>query len=230
MDPLSWEEWSALRLSFQVSLCAVVASLPAAIAIGYGLARWQSRAKWMLEVVVNLPLVLPPVVTGLLLLKLFAPIGPIGGALEHWFGVRIVLTWLGAAIAAAVMSFPLMVRAIRLAFQAVDPRLEMAARSLGAGRFDAFASVALPLARSGVLAGCVLAFARSLGEFGATFMVAGNIVGETQTIPLAIFSYANRPGGEGAVWRLAGISIALAAGALLASEWLERRQAARETT
>jgi molybdate transport system permease protein len=172
---------------------------------------------------VNLPLVIPPVVTGLLLLKLFSPLGPVGGALEDWFGVRIVLTWLGAAIAAAVMSFPLMVRAIRLAFQAVDPRLEMAARSLGAGRFDAFASVVLPLGKSGVLAGCVLAFARSLGEFGATFMVAGNIVGETQTIPLAVFSYANRPGADVQMWRLVAISIALAAAALLASEWLERR-------
>ena len=121
------------------------------------------------------------------------------------------------------MSFPLMVRAIRLAFQAVDPRLEMAARSLGAGRLDAFLSVALPLARSGVLAGCVLAFARGLGEFGATIMVAGNIVGETQTLPLAIFSDFNLPGAEAEVARLAGISIALAAGALLVSEWLERR-------
>jgi molybdate transport system permease protein len=210
-------------LSFQVGLCAVVAILPLAIAVGYLLARWQSPHKWLLEVLVNLPLVLPPVVTGYLLLIVFAPRGPLGSALENWLGVRIVFTWLGAAIAAAVMSFPLMVRAIRLAFQAVDPRLEMAARSLGASRFDAFLSVALPLARSGVLAGCVLAFARSLGEFGATIMVAGNIVGETQTLPLAIFSEFNLPNADTQVGRLAGISIALAAGALLASEWLERR-------
>ena len=223
MDFLSWEAWSAVRLSFQVGLCAVLAILPLAIGVGYLLARWQSPHKWLLEVLVNLPLVLPPVVTGYLLLIIFAPRGPLGSALENWLGVRIVFTWLGAAIAAAVMSFPLMVRAIRLAFQAVDPRLEMAARSLGASRLDAFLSVALPLARSGVLAGCVLAFARGLGEFGATIMVAGNIVGETQTLPLAIFSDFNLPGAEVEVARLAGISIALAAGALLVSEWLERR-------
>ena len=223
MDFLSWEAWSAVRLSFQVGLCAVLVILPPAIAVGYLLARWQSPHKWLLEVLVNLPLVLPPVVTGYLLLIVFAPRGPLGSALENWLGVRIVFTWLGAAIAAAVMSFPLMVRAIRLAFQGVDPRLEMAARSLGASRFDAFVSVALPLARSGVLAGCVLAFARSLGEFGATIMVAGNIVGETQTLPLAIFSDFNLPDADVEVGRLAGISIALAAGALLVSEWLERR-------
>jgi molybdate transport system permease protein len=229
MPSLTVEEWLALRLSFQVSLCAVLVSLPPAIAMGYLLARWQSGHKWLLEVLVNLPLVLPPVVTGYLLLVCFAPRGPLGGMLESWFGVRLVLTWLGAAVAAAVVSFPLMVRAMRVAFQAVDPRLEMAARSLGAGRFDAFLSVTLPLARNGVLAGCVLAFGRSLGEFGATIMVAGNIIGETQTIPLAIFSAANR-GGDAEVWRLVAISILLAAAALLASEWLERRQTSREST
>jgi molybdate transport system permease protein len=227
MWPLTPDEWLALRLSFKVSMFAVLASLPLAVAVGYALARWQSRAKWLVELAVNLPLVLPPVVTGYLLLILFAPNGPLGRPLEDWFGVRIVLTWLGAAIASAVVSFPLMVRAIRLAFQAVDPRLEMAARSLGAGRFGTFFSITLPLARSGVMAGCVLAFARSLGEFGATIMVAGNIVGETQTIPLAIFSYANRPGGDANVWRLVCIAIVLAATALVISEWLERRLAAR---
>ncbi|MBI3838637.1 MAG: molybdate ABC transporter permease subunit [Planctomycetia bacterium] len=226
MWSLSSEEWLALRLSFQVGLGAVLVSLPAAVLVAYVLARWQSRSKWLLEVLVNLPLVLPPVVTGYLLLVCFAPSGPLGHALETWLGLRIVLTWWGAAVAAAVVSFPLMVRAIRLAFQAVDPRLEMAARSLGAGRLDAFWTVTLPLARRGVLAGCVLAFARSLGEFGATIMVAGNIVGETQTIPLAIFS---NWGALGEVWRLATISVALAAAALLASEWLERRQTSRES-
>lgn len=226
---LTRDEWLALRLSFQVGLCAVVVSLPLATAVGYLLARWQSRGKWALELAVDLPLVLPPVVTGFLLLMLFAPSGPVGSALENWLGVRVVLSWTGAAIAAAVVSFPLMVRAIRLAFQAVDPRLEMAARSLGASRLDAFFSVTLPLARSGVLAGCVLAFARSLGEFGATIMLAGNIVGETQTIPLAIFSDYNRHGAQVDVWRLVGISVALAAAALVASEWLERRHARRES-
>jgi molybdate transport system permease protein len=227
---LTTEEWSALRLSFQVGACAVLASLPVAIVVGYLLARWNSRGRWLLEMVVNLPLVLPPVVTGYLLLVMFAPRGPLGGFLEDRLGVRIVFTWLGAAIAAAVMSFPLMVRAIRLAFQAVDPRLELAARTLGASRVQAFVSVALPLARRGVLAGCVLGFARSLGEFGATMMVAGNIVGETQTVALAIFSDSNRPGAEMQVARLVVISIALAAVALLASEWLEWRQTSRETT
>ena len=142
--------------------------------------------------------------------------------------MRIVFTWIGAALAAAVVSFPLMVRAIRLAFQGIEPPLELAARSLGASRAGAFWSVSLPLARRGVLAGCILAFARSLGEFGATIMVAGNIAGITQTIPLAIFSSANRPGGEAEVWRLVVLSVVLAASALAVSEWLERRHAARE--
>ena len=230
MGFLNADEWLALRLSIQVSVCAVLVSLPLAVAVGYLLARWQSRFKWLVELLVNLPLVLPPVVTGYLLLVCFAPSGPLGRALDTWLGLRLVLTWWGAAVAAAVVSFPLMVRAIRLAFQAVDPRLEMAARSLGAGPLDAFLSVTLPLAKSGVLAGCVLAFARSLGEFGATIMIAGNIVGQTQTLPLAIFSYSNQPGGDSQVWRLVGISIVLAAAALVTSEWLERRQVSREST
>ncbi len=230
MDFLSNDQWQAVRLSFQVGLCAVAGSLPFAVLIGYALARWQSRWKWLVEVCVNLPLVLPPVVTGWLLMICFVPSGPLGRWLDAWFGVRVVFTWWGAALAAAVVSFPLMVRVIRLAFQAVDPRLELAARGLGAGRFDAFWSVTLPLARRGVLAGCVLSFARSLGEFGATIMVAGNIVGETQTIPLAIFSNANRPGGEADVARLVGVSIALAAVALVTFEWLEWRQSQREST
>lgn len=225
---LSSDEWQALRLSLQVGLVAVLVSLPLAVAAGYYLAQHASPGKWLVELAVNLPLVLPPVVTGYLLLVLFAPRGPLGSALEDWLGVRIVFTWIGAALAAAVVSFPLMVRAIRLAFQSIDPRLEMAARSLGATRAGAFWSISLPLARRGVLAGCILAFARSLGEFGATIMVAGNIVGETQTIPLAIFSSANRPGGEPEVWRLVVLSIVLAASALAISEWLERRHAARE--
>ncbi len=229
MNFLNYDEWLAVRLSLRVALLAVAASLPLAVGVGYVLARSRSRFKWLIEVLVNMPLVLPPVVTGYLLLRLFAPRGPVGQLLESWLGISIVLTWWGAALAAAVVSFPLMVRAIRLAFQAVDPRLEMAARGLGAGWFDTFWTVTLPLARSGVLAGCVLAFARSLGEFGATIMVAGNIVGETQTIPLAIFSYSNRPGGQSGVVRLVILSIVLAAFALLASEWLERRHSQRES-
>jgi molybdate transport system permease protein len=225
---LSPAEWQALRLSLKVGVCAVLVSLPLAIPVGYYLAGRASRGKWLVELLVNLPLVLPPVVTGLLLLVLLAPRGPIGAMLENWLGIRIVFTWIGAALAAAVISFPLMVRAIRLAFESIDPRLELAARSLGATRAGAFWSISLPLARRGVLAGCILAFARSLGEFGATIMVAGNIAGETQTIPLAIFSSANRTGGEAEVWRLVVLSVVLAAIALAASEWLERRHAARE--
>jgi molybdate transport system permease protein len=228
MFELTAEEWLALRLSFQVGLCAVVVSLPLAIALGYLLARSTSPGKWLVEVLVNLPLVMPPVVTGYLLLLLLSPRGPIGGFVERTFGVRIVFTWWAASIAAAVVSFPLMVRAIRLAVEAVDPRLEMAARSLGAGRLDAVWSITLPLARRGVIAGCVLAFARSLGEFGATIMVAG-IGPDTKTIPLAIYSFLERPNAEPQVWRLVAISIALSAIALLVSELLERRSHARQS-
>ena len=221
---LTTEEWTALRLSFQVAACAALAGLPLAVAIGYFLARSRWRAKWLVDSLVNLPLVLPPVVVGYLLLVAFSPRGPVGSLLLSWFGVRIVFTWLGAALAAVVMSFPLMVRAIRLAFQAIDPRLEMAARSLGAGRWAAFFTVTLPLARRGLVAGWVLAFARSLGEFGATIMVAGNIEGQTRTIPLAIYSLTNQPGGMAQSWRLVGLSVLLACATLIASEWLERRR------
>lgn len=223
------DEWQAVRLSLQVGITAVALSLPLAVALAYLLARWNSSAKWLVELAVNLPLVLPPVVTGYLLLVLLAPRGPVGSLLESWWGVRIVFTWWAAALAAAVVSFPLMVRAIRLAFAAVDPRLEQAARSLGAGRWRAFFTVALPLARRGIAAGAMLAFARSLGEFGATIMVAGNIAGETRTIPLAIFSLSGRVNGEGPMWRLVILSVILAAGSLLASELVERRQLARES-
>lgn len=232
---LTAEEWSALRLSCQVGLFAVLGSLPPAIALGYALARWTNSGawpsqagRWLVQVLVDLPLVLPPVVTGYLLLLLFVPNGPIGGWLHDWFGIRVLFTWQAAAIASAVVSFPLLVRSIRLAFQAVDPRLEFAARSLGAGRWDAFFTVSLPLARRGVLAGCVLAFARSLGEFGATMMVLGSIDGQ-RTIPVAIYSLVNQPDGLERCWRLVVLSIVLAAGALAASEWLERRQSLRES-
>lgn len=229
MIVLTPEEWSALRLSFQVAACAALADLPAAIAAGYLLARGRFRGKWLLETLVNLPLVLPPVVTGYLLLVCFAPNGPAGALLADWFGVKVVFHWTGAVLASMVMSFPLAVRAVRLAFQEVDPRLEMAARSLGAGRLAAFWTVSLPLARRGVIAGAVLAFARSLGEFGATIMVAGNIEGQTQTIPLAIFTRASRPGGMAESWRLVILSILLAGAALAASELLERRHAHHES-
>jgi molybdate transport system permease protein len=223
---LTGEEWSALRLSLQVAVCAALAGLPGAIAAGYLLARTSFVGKWLVEVVVNLPLVLPPVVTGYLMLVCLAPRGPIGSWLETWLGWRIVFTWWGAALASTVMSFPLMVRATRLAFQGVDPRLEMAARGLGAGPLTTFFTVSLPLAQRGLIAAWTLGFARSLGEFGATIMIAGNIEGQTRTIPLAIYTVANRPDGNAQSWRLVGLSILLACGALIVSEFLERRRTA----
>ncbi|HID75630.1 MAG TPA: molybdate ABC transporter permease subunit [Planctomycetaceae bacterium] len=226
---LSGQEWSALRLSFQVALCAAMAGLPLAVVIGYLLARNPLPGKWLVEALVNLPLVLPPVVTGYLLLVLFSPRGPIGSVLQGLFGLKVVFHWTGAALAAMVVSFPLMVRAIRIAFQAVDPGLEMAARSLGAGPVTAFFTITLPLARRGLVAGWLLAFARSLGEFGATIMVAGNIEGQTQTIPLAIFTLSSRPGGIEQSWRLVALSLVLACGALAISELMERRSARRES-
>ncbi len=226
---LTPEETTALWLSFKVSFVAAWLGLPVAIAIGYALARSRFPGKWLAETVVNLPLVLPPVVTGYLLLVLFSINGPLGGRLEDWFGVKIIFTWLAAALASLAVSFPLMVRAIRLAFQGVDPRLELAARSLGADRITTFATISLPLAGRGLIAGWMLAFARSLGEFGATIMVAGNIEGQTRTIPLAIYTLANRPGGMSGCWRLVGLSIVLGAAALVASELLERRQMRHES-
>lgn len=227
---LAPQEWTALRLSFQVAVCAALAGLPFGVAIGYLLARVNFPGRWLVEALVHLPLVLPPVVTGYLMLVCFAPRGPIGSILHGWFGLEIVFTWLGAVLASMVVSFPLMVRAIRLAFQGVDPRLEMAARGLGASRMGAFFSVSLPLARRGVVAGWLLAFARSLGEFGATIMVAGNITGKTQTIPLAIYQLTNQPpGGLGRCWRLVVLSVLLACGALVVSELLERRQSRHES-
>ena len=221
---LSPAEWSALRLSFQVALVAASLSLPFAVAMGYVLARFHFLGKWIVEVVIDLPLVLPPVVTGYLLLVVFVPHGAIDSILSRWLGIKIVFTWLGAALASAVVGFPLMVRAIRLAFQAIDPRYELAARSLGASRLGAFFTVALPLARRGLTAGFMLAFARSLGEFGATIMVAGNIESQTRTIPLAIYTLANTPDAVEGTWRLVGLSILLASGALAASAWLDRRR------
>jgi molybdate transport system permease protein len=229
MGILTPEELTALWLSSTVATSAASVGLPFAVAIGYLLARGAFKGRWLVEAVVNLPLVLPPVVTGYLLLVCFGPRGPIGSLFADWFGVKIVFTWSAAVLAAMVVSFPLMVRAIRLAFQSVDPRLEMAARSLGASRLSAFFSVTLPLARRGLVAGWLLAFARGLGEFGATIMVAGNIAGQTRTIPLAIYSMRSRLGGVGQCWRLVALSIILACGALAVSEWLERRQARHES-
>jgi molybdate transport system permease protein len=216
-------EWTAIRLSLQVASIGVLISLPLGIALGWLLARKRFLGKAALETLVNLPLVLPPVVTGYLLLVLFGRRGVIGRFLEDWFGIRLVFDWKGAALAAAVVSFPLMVRAIRIAFATVDRRLEQAARTLGAGPLDAFFTITLPLARHGVIAGCLLAFARSLGEFGATIMIAGNIPGQTQTIPLYIFDELQTPGGIEQSLNIVIFSIIIAAAALIVGEWLERR-------
>ena len=217
------DAWNAIGLSLLVAATAVLVSLPFGAALGWLLARREFLGKSVLETVVNLPLVLPPVVTGWLLLVAFGRRGVVGGFLEEWLGVRLVFDWKGAALAAAVVSFPLMVRSIRIAFDAVDRHLEQAARTLGASPFDAFFTVALPNARRGIVAGCVLAFARSLGEFGATIMIAGNMPGRTQTIPLAIYSELESPGGMERSLPLILFSILIAAAALAIGNWIDRR-------
>lgn len=220
---LSAEEWAIVALSAKVSLAAVGASFPLALALAWVLARWRFPGKILLDSLVHLPLVVPPVVTGWLLLILFGPAGPVGGWLERTFGIVLVFRWTGAALAAAVMALPLMVRAMRLSIEAIDPRLEQAARTLGAGPWRTRWTISLPLALPGIVAGLVLGFARSIGEFGATVTFASNIPDETRTLPLAIYSALQLPGGEAAVLRLSLISIALSLAALVASEWLARR-------
>ncbi len=203
-------------------------ALPLAFALAFLLARGRFAGKALLEGVVTMPLVLPPVVTGYLLLLAFGRHGPVGAWLESWFGVSVVFRWTGAAIAAAIMALPLMIGAIRLSIEGVDRRLEVAARTLGASRWGAFASVTLPLALPGIIAAAVLGFARALGEFGATITFVSNIPGETQTLPIAIYSVLQQPGGEAAAARLSVIAVALSLAALLVSQWLARRtQAAR---
>lgn len=220
---LTAAELDALRLSLQVALVAVTFSLPFAILAAWLLARREFPGKALLDAVIHLPLVLPPVVIGFFLLVLFGTKGPIGAWLAETFGVRLIFTRWGAALAAAVMSFPLMVRAIRLALEAVDRGLEAAARTLGASRFDVFCSVTLPLMLPGILSGCIVAFAAALGDFGATITFVGNVQGETQTLSLAIYSLAQTPDGDAAALRLVLISLALALAALFVSEALARR-------
>ena len=217
-------ELDAIGLSLLVASAAVAASLPFGIGLGWLLARWSFRGKTVLETAVNLPLVLPPVVTGYLLLVAFGRNGLLGAPLEQWFGLRLVFNWKGAALAAAVVAFPLLVRSVRIAFAGLDDRLLGAARTLGAGPVDAFFTIALPLARHGVIAGAVLAFARSLGEFGATIMIAGNIPGETRTIPLYLYDRLESPGGLNQAWPVVAVSIAMSAAALVVAERLERRE------
>jgi len=216
-------EWEIVHLSLKVSGVAVALCLPVAFALAWALARGRFPGKVLLDALVHLPLVLPPVVTGWLLLLAFGPAGPAGRWLEATLGLTFMFRWTGAALAAAVMALPLMVRAMRLSIEAVDPRLEQAAMTLGASRWRTFRTIALPLALPGVVAGAVLGFARSLGEFGATITFVSNIPGETQTLPLAIYSALQVPGAEGEVTRLAIIAVLLSLGALVVSEALARR-------
>lgn len=224
---LSPEEWTALRLSLRVALWATILSLPLALLVAQALARWRFPGKAVLNGLVHLPLVLPPVVTGYVLLLSFGRRGWIGQLLDQWFGIVLAFRWTGAVLAAAVMAFPLMVRAIRLSIEAVDPRLEQAAGSLGASAPWVWATVTLPLILPGVIAGAVLAFAKAMGEFGATITFVSNIPGQTQTLPSAIYSFLQVPGGEASAARLAIISVGVAMTALILSEWLARKAARR---
>ena len=217
---LSDVEWQAVMLSLQVSGIAVLCSLPFGILMAWVLVRCRFPGKAILDSVIHLPLVLPPVVVGYLLLIGLGRRGIIGEKLYDWFGFSFAFSWRGAALASAVIAFPLMVRAIRLALEAVDNRLEQAARTLGAGRWRVFFTITLPLTLPGIIVGTVLAFARSLGEFGATITFVSNIPGETRTIPLAMYTLIETPGAEGAAARLCVIAIVLALASLLISEWL----------
>ena len=219
-------EWQAVRLSLWVGLVATLVSLPLGILTAYALARWSFPGKQILNGIVHLPLILPPVVTGYLLLVTFGRRGSVGQWLET-VGIVFSFRWTGAALAAAIMAFPLMVRAIRLAIEAVDPRLEAAAGTLGASPAWVFATVTLPLILPGVLAGSILAFAKAIGEFGATITFVSNIPGQTQTVPSAIYALLQAPGGEVAAGRLVLVSITIAMTALLVSEVLARRVARR---
>ena len=227
MDWLGPAEWQAVRLSLQVAAWATVLSLPPGIAVAWLLARGRFPGRGLLNALVHLPLILPPVVTGYLLLWLFGTRGPVGSWLEATFGFSFMFSWTGAALAAAVMALPLMVRAMRLSIEAVDRKLVEAAQTLGASRWRAFRTITLPLTLPGILAGLVLGFARSIGEFGATITFVSNIPGETRTLPLAIYSALQVPGTELAVARLAVLAVSLSLIALLLSEWLMRRAAAK---
>jgi len=224
---LSPEEWTAVALSIRVAGWATLLSLPLGIATALLLARRRFWGRELLNGLVHLPLILPPVVTGYMLLLLFGRRGPIGSLLEETFGIVLAFRWTGAVLACAIMAFPLMVRAIRLAVEAVDPKLEQAAGTLGANRLWTFATITLPLILPGVIAGAILAFAKAMGEFGATITFVSSIPGETQTIPSAIYALIQVPGGEAGALRLTAVSIAVAMAALLASEAVARLVARR---
>ena len=227
MSGLGPAEMTAIWLSLRIALVATLCAMPLAIAVAYVLARKRFWGHQILNGLVHLPLVLPPVVTGYLLLVVFGNQGPMGRFLQQVFGFSFAFQWTGAALAAAVMAFPLMVRAVRLGFETVDPGLEEAAATLGASRLRVLATVTLPLVLPGILAGAVLGFAKALGEFGATITFVAAIPGQTQTIPTAIYGLLQVPGSEPAVLTLVAVSIVLAMGALVISEVLARRMAAR---
>jgi molybdate transport system permease protein len=224
---LSSQDWTAIALSLRVAVVSTLIALPFGIAIATVLARTSFWGKSALDALVHLPLVLPPVVTGYLLLITFGRKAPVGAFLADHFGVVFAFRWTGAALACGIMAFPLMVRAIRLSIEAVDQRLEHAAATLGANPFTTYATVTLPLALPGIIAGMMLAFARALGEFGATITFVSNIPGETQTISAAIYSLTQVPGGDAAALNLVIVAIIISFAALLASEWFARRAAAR---
>lgn len=226
-DWLSADEWAAVFLSLKVSLWAVLVSLPFGLLTAHALARWRFPGRQLLNGLVHLPLILPPVVTGYLLLLSFGRKGMIGQLLDQWFGIVLAFRWTGAVLAAAIMAFPLMVRAMRLAIEAVDPKLEQASATLGASRFWVWLTVTLPLILPGVIAGAILAFAKAMGEFGATITFVSNIPGQTRTLPSAIYSFLQVPGGEAGAARLVWVAIIIAMLALLLSEWVSRRVAAR---
>lgn len=226
---MSWltpEEMQAVLLSMKVSFWATLCALPISIVVAYALARGRFPGRQVLNGLVHLPLILPPVVTGYLLLMLFGLRGPLGGWLQEW-GVVFAFRWTGAALAAGVMAFPLMVRAIRLSIEAVDPRLEQAAATLGASRIWIWGTVTLPLILPGVVAGAIFGFAKAMGEFGATMTFVSSIPGQTQTMPSAIYAFLQVPGGEESAFRLVVISVVIAMAALALSEWVAVRLARR---
>ena len=219
---LSNEEWTAILLSLRVSIVAMLASLPFGILVALLLARGRFWGKSVLNGVVHLPLILPPVVTGFLLLILFGRRGPIGSLLDQYFGIVFSFRWTGAALACAVMAFPLMVRSIRLSIEAVDRKLEEAAGTLGAGPAWVFLTITLPLTLPGIIAGMILSFAKAMGEFGATITFVSNIPGETQTLSAAIYTFTQVPGGDAGALRLTLVAIVISMAALLASEFFAR--------
>ncbi len=227
MFTLTADEWAVIGLSLKVAFWSVLCSLPLALATAWLLARTRFYGKSLFDALVHLPLVLPPVVIGYFLLLLLGRRGPLGALLDEYFGIVFAFRWSGAAVAAAIMGFPLMVRAIRLSIEAIDSGLEDAARTLGATRLRVFFTITLPLALPGVFTGTLLSFARSLGEFGATITFVSNIPGETQTLPLAIYTLTQVPGRDAAALRLSLIAIVLSVLALMVSEWLVRRSQQR---